>query len=109
MSRKERETRKMAENDVCACVCHFFLCNFAADLRNFSVISYMQMALLDVLNLLKGIQTEGDYMEFRNILHVLGFRHAPLRMLENQVIVVESKIYSLLTHSSLRLSDTKSL
>lgn len=37
-------------------------------------------------------------------LPVLGFRPAPLRMLENKVIAVESKIYSLLTHSSLRLS-----
>ena len=26
-------------------------------------MSYMQMAQLDVLNLVKGIQTEGDYIE----------------------------------------------
>ena len=31
-------------------------------------MSYMQMAQLDVLNLLKGINTEGDYMDFRNML-----------------------------------------
>ncbi|MBR4564066.1 MAG: hypothetical protein IKO26_06425 [Paludibacteraceae bacterium] len=31
-------------------------------------MSYMQMAQLDVLNLVKGIQTESDYMDFRNML-----------------------------------------
>lgn len=31
-------------------------------------MSYMQMAQLDVLNLLRGIQTEGDYIDFRNML-----------------------------------------
>ena len=31
-------------------------------------MSYMQMAQLDVLNLVKGIQTEGDYNDFRNML-----------------------------------------
>lgn len=31
-------------------------------------MSYMQMAQLDVLNLLRGIQTEDDYIDFRNML-----------------------------------------
>ena len=31
-------------------------------------MSYMQMAQLDVLNLVKGINTEGDYVDFRNML-----------------------------------------
>ena len=31
-------------------------------------MSYLQMAQLDVLNLLNGIQTEGDYVDFRNML-----------------------------------------
>ena len=31
-------------------------------------MSYMQMAQLDVLNLLRGINTEGDYIDFRNML-----------------------------------------
>ena len=31
-------------------------------------MSYTQMAQLDVLNLIKGIQTEEDYIEFRNML-----------------------------------------
>jgi len=31
-------------------------------------MSYMQMAQLDVLNLVKGIQTEKDYIDFRNML-----------------------------------------
>ena len=31
-------------------------------------MSYMQMAQLDVLNLLKGINTENDYADFRNML-----------------------------------------
>ena len=31
-------------------------------------MSYMQMAQLDVLNLLKGIRTEADYMDFRDML-----------------------------------------
>lgn len=31
-------------------------------------MSYMQMAQLDVLNLVKGIRTEGNYMDFRNML-----------------------------------------
>ena len=31
-------------------------------------MSYMQMAQLDVLNLIKGINTEGDYIDFRNML-----------------------------------------
>ncbi|MBR1929197.1 MAG: hypothetical protein IJ834_05610 [Paludibacteraceae bacterium] len=31
-------------------------------------MSYMQMAQLDVLNLVKGIQTESDYIDFRNML-----------------------------------------
>ena len=31
-------------------------------------MSYVQMAQLDVLNLLKGINTEGDYNDFRNML-----------------------------------------
>ena len=31
-------------------------------------MSYIQMAQLDVLNLLRGINTERDYAEFRNML-----------------------------------------
>ncbi len=31
-------------------------------------MSYMQMAQLDVLNLLRGIHTESDYVDFRNML-----------------------------------------
>ncbi|MBO6307067.1 MAG: hypothetical protein J6M55_06135, partial [Paludibacteraceae bacterium] len=31
-------------------------------------MSYTQMAQLDVLNLVKGIRTEVDYMDFRNML-----------------------------------------
>lgn len=31
-------------------------------------MSYTQMAQLDVLNLLKGINTERDYIDFRNML-----------------------------------------
>jgi len=31
-------------------------------------MSYMQMAQLDVLNLVRGIQTEGEYTDFRNML-----------------------------------------
>ena len=31
-------------------------------------MSYIQMAQLDVLNLLRGINTEGEYAEFRNML-----------------------------------------
>lgn len=31
-------------------------------------MSYTQMAQLDVLNLVRGIQSEGDYMDFRNML-----------------------------------------
>ena len=31
-------------------------------------MSYVQMAQLDVFNLLKGINTEGDYNDFRNML-----------------------------------------
>ena len=31
-------------------------------------MSYMQMAQLDVLNLLKGIKTDADYVDFRNML-----------------------------------------
>ena len=33
-----------------------------------TIMSYMQMAQLDVLNLVKGINTEGDYIDFRNML-----------------------------------------
>ena len=43
-------------------------CNFAAQNQNENTMSYMQMAQLDVLNLVKGIQTEGDYVDFRNML-----------------------------------------
>ena len=46
----------------------FFLCNFAAQNQFDCIMSYMQMAQLDVLNLVKGIQTESDYMDFRNML-----------------------------------------
>ena len=31
-------------------------------------MSYMQMAQLDVLNAVRGINTEADYMEFRTML-----------------------------------------
>ena len=31
-------------------------------------MSYMQMAQLDVLNVLRGIHTENDYVDFRNML-----------------------------------------
>jgi hypothetical protein len=31
-------------------------------------MSYTQMAQLDVLNLIKGINTEADYSDFRNML-----------------------------------------
>lgn len=31
-------------------------------------MSYMQMAQLDVLNLIKGIRTEADYADFRDML-----------------------------------------
>ena len=31
-------------------------------------MSYLQMAKLDVLNVLKGIETEADYADFRNVL-----------------------------------------
>ncbi len=31
-------------------------------------MSYMQMAQLDVLNVLKGIKTDADYADFRNML-----------------------------------------
>ena len=46
----------------------FFLCNFAPQNQFDCIMSYMQMAQLDVLNLVKGIQTESDYMDFRNML-----------------------------------------
>ena len=36
--------------------------------QKYTTMSYMQMAQLDVLNLLKGISTEGDYIDFRNML-----------------------------------------
>ncbi len=39
---------------------------FAAQNENKNTMSYMQMAQLDVLNLVKGIQTEGDYIDFRS-------------------------------------------
>ena len=35
---------------------------------NNTTMSYMQMAQLDVLNLVKGIRSEGDYIDFRNML-----------------------------------------
>lgn len=31
-------------------------------------MSYMQMARLDVLNVLRGIESEADYVDFRNML-----------------------------------------
>ena len=31
-------------------------------------MSYVQMAQLDVFNLLRGIKTESDYVDFRNML-----------------------------------------
>ena len=46
----------------------FFLCNFAAQNVNDMIMSYMQMAQLDVLNLVRGINTEVEYMDFRNML-----------------------------------------
>ena len=42
--------------------------NFAAQNQNEAIMSYMQMAQLDVLNLVRGINTEGDYIDFRNML-----------------------------------------
>ena len=42
--------------------------NFAAQNQNEVIMSYMQMAQLDVLNLVRGINTEGDYIDFRNML-----------------------------------------
>ena len=36
--------------------------------KNTKTMSYIQMAQLDVLNLLKGINTERDYADFRNML-----------------------------------------
>ena len=44
------------------------LCNFAAQNENNTIMSYMQMAQLDVLNLVRGINTEGEYIDFRNML-----------------------------------------
>ena len=46
----------------------FFCSNFAAQNQNENTMSYTQMAQLDVLNLVRGIQSEGDYLEFRNML-----------------------------------------
>ena len=43
-------------------------CNFASKIEINGNMSYAQMAQLDVLNLLKGINTEGDYIDFRNML-----------------------------------------
>jgi len=43
-------------------------CNFAPQNQFERNMSYTQMAQLDVLNLIKGIQTEEDYIEFRNML-----------------------------------------
>ena len=45
-----------------------FLLYLCSRIQFDSNMSYMQMAQLDLLNLVKGIQTEGDYMEFRNML-----------------------------------------
>ena len=45
-----------------------FFCNFARKIENNAIMSYIQMAQLDVLNLLRGINTEGEYAEFRNML-----------------------------------------
>ena len=42
--------------------------NFAAQNQNNTLMSYMQMAQLDVLNLLKGIKTDADYADFRDML-----------------------------------------
>ena len=44
------------------------ICNFACKIEINGIMSYVQMAQLDVLNLLKGIKTEGDYNDFRNML-----------------------------------------
>ena len=46
----------------------FFLCNFAAQNQNENTMSYTQMAQLDVLNLVRGMQSEEDYVDFRNML-----------------------------------------
>ncbi len=46
----------------------FFLCNFAAQNQNENTMSYIQMAQLDVLNLVRGMQSEEDYVDFRNML-----------------------------------------
>ena len=37
-------------------------------IKTTAVMSYMQMAQLDVLNLLKGIKTDAEYADFRNML-----------------------------------------
>ena len=42
--------------------------NFARKIENNAIMSYMQMAQLDVLNLVKGIHSESDYLDFRNML-----------------------------------------
>ena len=47
---------------------YFFCVIFHRKIEMIRVMSYMQMAQLDVLNLLKGINTENDYADFRNML-----------------------------------------
>ena len=42
--------------------------NFAGKIETEIIMSYMQMAQLDVLNLIKGIRTEADYADFRDML-----------------------------------------
>lgn len=37
-------------------------------IKTTAVMSYMQMAQLDVLNLLKDIKTDAEYADFRNML-----------------------------------------
>ena len=43
-------------------------CTFAPEFKKEGKMSYTQMAQLDVLNLVKGIYTESDYADFRNML-----------------------------------------
>ena len=46
----------------------FFFFFFLAQNQNENTMSYIQMAQLDVLNLVRGMQSEEDYVDFRNML-----------------------------------------
>ena len=50
------------------CIFHFFVVPLQPQRLNDTKMSYMQMAQLDVLNLVRGIHSEGDYIDFRNML-----------------------------------------